>query len=97
MSCGTTVKPIDVSINQVKRAPLVLPKVDQFIPADVDWWIISEETAEERFQEMKEAGFDPVIFGITDEGYKNLALNQKKIMLITMLYQNLLTNTIQRF
>ena len=74
------VKPIDVSVNQVKRAELVLPKVDKFAPADVDWWIIGNETAEERFLEMQEAGFDPVVFGLTDEGYKNLAINQKNIM-----------------
>lgn len=79
-SCGTTIKPIDVNVNQVKRAPLVLPKVDKFAPDDVDWWIISEETAEERFVEMQEAGYDPVVFGLTDEGYKSLSINQKKIM-----------------
>ena len=79
-SCGTTIKPIDVSVNQVERAPLILPQVDKFAPGDVDWWIISDETAEERFVEMQEAGYDPVIFGLTDEGYKNLSLNVKNIM-----------------
>jgi chaperone required for assembly of F1-ATPase len=69
-----------VSVNQVERAPLILPQVDKFAPGDVDWWIISDETAEERFVEMQEAGYDPVIFGLTDEGYKNLSLNVKNIM-----------------
>ena len=80
VSCGTTIKPIDVSVKQVERAPLVLPQVDRFRPGDVDWWIISDETAEERFVEMQEAGYDPVVFGLTDEGYKNLSLNVKNIM-----------------
>jgi len=57
-----------------------LPQVDRFRPGDVDWWIISDETAEERFVEMQEAGYDPVVFGLTDEGYKNLSLNVKNIM-----------------
>ena len=80
VSCGTSIKPIDVSVKQVERAPLVLPQVDRFRPGDVDWWIISDETAEERFVEMQEAGYDPVVFGLTDEGYKNLSLNVKNIM-----------------
>ena len=80
VSCGTTIKPIDVSVKQVERAPLVLPQVDRFRPGDVDWWIISDETAEERFVEMQEAGYDPVVFGLTDEGYKNLSINVKNIM-----------------
>ena len=80
VSCGTTIKPIDVSITQVKRAPLILPKVDKISPDSVNWYIISDKTAEERFLEIQEQGYDPVIFGVTDEGYKNLSINQKKIM-----------------
>ena len=80
LSCGTTIKPIDVTVTQAERAPLILPKVDRFRPGDVDWWIISDQTAEERFVEMQEAGYDPVLFGLTDEGYKNLSLNVKNIM-----------------
>jgi len=80
LSCGTTIKPIDVSVTQVERAPLILPPIDKLRPGDVDWWIISDKTAEERFVEMQEAGYDPVVFGLTDEGYKNLSLNVKNIM-----------------
>jgi len=69
-----------VSVTQVKRAPLVLPKVDKISPDSVNWYIISDKTAEERFLEIQEQGYDPVIFGVTDEGYKNLSINQKKIM-----------------
>jgi len=69
-----------VSVTQVKRAPLIVPNVDKIAPDSVNWYIISEETAEDRFMELKEQGYDPVVFGLTDEGYKNLSINQKKIM-----------------
>ena len=80
LSCGTTIKPIDVTVTAIERAPLILPDVDRISPDLVIWTIISEETAGERFIELKEKGYDPVLFGVTDEGYKNLAVNQKKIM-----------------
>lgn len=80
VSCGTTIKPIDVTVTAIERAPLILPEVDKISPDVVFWTIISEETAGERFMELKEKGYDPVLFGVTDEGYKNLSINQKKIM-----------------
>ena len=83
LSCGGLgPKKIDVSVNQVERAPLVLPAIDRFNQDTVIWYIISEETAEERFMELKEQGYDPVVFGLTDEGYKNLSINTKKLMTI---------------
>lgn len=80
LSCATKIAPIDVSITQVDRAPLILPKVDKISPDAVNWYILSDKTAEDRFLEIQEQGYDPVIFGVTDEGYKNLSINQKKIM-----------------
>jgi hypothetical protein len=82
LSCGTTIKPIDVTVTQVDRAPLILPEVDKINADSVNWFIISEETADDRFMELKEKGYDPVLFGLTDEGYKNLSINTKKLMTI---------------
>ena len=81
VGCGTTrPDPIDVTINEIERAPLVLPKVDRLNLDPVYWYIISDRTAEEVFNDIVSKGYDPVLFGITDEGYRNLGINNQRIL-----------------
>ena len=60
---------------EIKREPLKLedPKIADF--EDLEWYIINSENAEDVFSKLKENKIDPVIFGLTDEGYEALSMN----------------------
>lgn len=41
----------------------------------VEWVVITPENAEEVWTELQQSNTDLVLFGLTDEGYENLAIN----------------------
>ena len=43
------------------------------------WIIITSDNADEVFEKLKAGGVDPVLFGLTDEGYEALAKNFAQI------------------
>ena len=44
------------------------PEIADF--EDLDWYIITSDNAEEMFAKLKEKNLDPVLFGLTDDGYE---------------------------
>ena len=46
---------------------------------ELKWIIITSENAQEVFKKLKEAGIDPVLFGLTDKDYQVLARNFAQI------------------
>lgn len=46
---------------------------------DITWVIVTESNYQEVFEELKKNGRPLAIFGLTDEGYKNLGLNLSDI------------------
>ena len=77
-SCSS-IKPLEVFNLEVKREPLNLdqPEIADF--EDLDWYIITSDNAEEMFAKLKEKNLDPVLFGLTDEGYEALSKNFAQI------------------
>ena len=77
-SCSS-IKPLEVLNLEIKREPLNLedPKIADF--EDLQWFIINEENVEEVFNRLKESKTDPVLFGLTDEGYEALSKNFAQI------------------
>ena len=71
-SCSS-IKPLEVLNLEVKREPLNLdqPEVADF--ENLQWYIINSENAEEVFAKLKKENVDPVLFGLTDEGYEALS------------------------
>lgn len=45
----------------------------------IDWIIIDEENAQDVFADLKEQGIDPVLIGLTDDGYATLSLNNARV------------------
>jgi len=41
----------------------------------VEWVIVTRENFEEVFADLEKKGIDPVIIGLTDEGYQTLSVN----------------------
>jgi hypothetical protein len=87
VGCGVfgTKLEVDATITEVPRAPLVLPEVDVLQLDTVKW---QESLTEENFQkvlkEVEGQGFDPVLFGMTDEDYESMAINQAKTFKLIM-------------
>ena len=79
LSSCSSVKQIEIFKKEVPRAKLDLP--DPVTPRidDLNWIIITSENAEEVFAKLKEQNVDPVLFGLTDEGYQTLSVNFAQI------------------
>jgi hypothetical protein len=81
-ACGSStkiepVKPVEVRTLEVKRPAPVVPSVDQLSLREVKWIIITPENIDEKFKEIKTG--EVVLFALTTDGYKNIALNLSDI------------------
>lgn len=79
LSSCSSVKQIEVFKKEVPRAKLDLPDPETPRIDDLNWIIITSENAEEVFAKLKEQNVDPVLFGLTDEGYQTLSVNFAQI------------------
>ena len=77
-SCSS-VKKLDIFTTEVERAPLNLPAPLTPKLEEIKWTIITSENADEVFEKLQAGGVDPVLFGLTDEGYEALAKNFAQI------------------
>ena len=78
-SCSRGVDRIETVKVEVKREPLNLEKPPIPKQEELKWIIINSENAEEVFKKLEEQGTDPVLFGLTDDEYEDLAVNFAQI------------------
>ena len=78
-SCSRGVDRIETVKVEVKREPLNLEKPPIPKQEELKWIIINSENAEEVFKKLEEKGTDPVLFGLTDDEYEDLAVNFAQI------------------
>lgn len=79
-ACGKPpVQEIQISAKPVDKPELVLPYADPIKTRDVEWVIITPDNYEEVFNDLAKKGQPIVLFGLTDKGYENLALNLSDI------------------
>ena len=78
-SCSRGVDRIETVKVEVKREPLNLEKPPVPKQEELNWIIINSENAEEVFKKLEEKGTDPVLFGLTDDEYEDLAVNFAQI------------------
>lgn len=79
ISCSRGVDRIETVKTEVKRAPLNLDEPAVPKQEELNWIIINSENAEEVFAKLKENNTDPVLFGLTDDEYEDLAKNFAQI------------------
>jgi len=75
----STVQKLDVFSTEVERVPLNLESPVTPEMEEIKWVIITSENAEQVFAKLKEQGSDPVLFGLTDDGYETLSKNFAQI------------------
>ena len=78
-SCGTAVKQLEIFGTEVEREPLNLPEPLTPKLEEIKWTIITSDNADEVFAKLKAGNIDPVLFGLTDEGYEALSKNFAQI------------------
>ena len=60
--------------------PLALPEVDQIVLDDVKFYVVTEANIDAVMVELQKKNYDPVIFGVTDDGYEMMSVNMAKIL-----------------
>ena len=74
-----SVDPIEVRTKAVERTKLNLPDPTPLQAREIQWVIITKDNAQEVFKRLEEKGVDIVLFGLTDEGYEQLALTMAEL------------------
>ncbi len=76
--CATTktVKVLSEPVNSVALNP---PNIRNLELQGIKWFIVTPENIDEVFKKLEDQKKDVVLFGITDDGYKGLALNLAQI------------------
>jgi hypothetical protein len=74
-ACSPRVEPIEIKTTPVEKPVLSVPSADRIVTRPVEWIIITENNYEKVFERLKKDNKDVVLFGITANGYENLALN----------------------
>jgi len=77
--CSWFTSPINVNMEPIDKPNLVLPDADEVRMRDVEWILITPENAEAVFEELRNQGNSVVLFGLTSDGYENIALNLSDI------------------
>ena len=78
--CSSTPRQIEISAKPIDKPKLVLPPADELRLKDLTWIVINEENAQEVWDKLKKDKKDPVLIGLTDDGYEILAMNISDIM-----------------
>ena len=78
--CTSTPRQIEISAKPIDKPNLILPPAQQLNLKEVEWVIITEENAEEVFAQLLKDKKDPILIGLTDDGYEILSLNYSDIM-----------------
>ena len=73
-SFGGDVKPMEITTKAADKTPLALPDPEPVNTSPIVWYIITPENYQEVFKKLAEEGHDVVLFGITDDGYQELAV-----------------------
>ena len=83
-SCGSkpipvaeVVTPVETIV--VRNVPVanpkpIVPAIDQLNLRDVTWIVVTPDNVEQKMQEIKNKGGDPVIFGVTASGMRTFHL-----------------------
>lgn len=68
------VKPVEVITKPIEKTPLAIPDPAPLDVPDVKWVIVTKENAQQVLSDLESKGKDPVVFGLTDDGYKDLSI-----------------------
>jgi hypothetical protein len=76
---GDRVKPVQIETKAVERTRLDIPMPSPLSPKPVEWILITPQNADEVWAKLKEKNIDLVLFGLTDDGYEELAMTMAEL------------------
>lgn len=71
--------PIEIKTKAEERVRLNLADPTPLKARDIKWIIVTKDNVNEVFKELDSKGVDVVLFGLTDEGYEQLALTMAEL------------------
>ncbi len=72
-------EPVTIKKEEVARTPLNLPDPAPLTPRTSEWILITPENADAVWKRLRDSNTDPVLIGLTDDGYERLALDMAEI------------------
>jgi hypothetical protein len=67
-------KPVEISSTATDRLPLLIPLPAPLSVEAPQWIVVTPENAEQVWERLQKENTDLVLFGLTDEEYKRLAI-----------------------
>jgi hypothetical protein len=80
VGCSSTPQRIEISAKPIEKPKLILPDPAELRLKELQLIVITRDNAEEVFAQLEKDKLDPVLIGMSDEGYEVLALNYSDIM-----------------
>ena len=84
------VKPIEVVSKPIEKTPLAIQLPDPIAVKPIKWVIVTKENAEAILTQIEATGSDPVVFGLTDDGYQQLSLTVGEMRNLIAQYREIL-------
>ena len=78
--CASTPERIEISAKPIEKPKLIIPEADTLDLKKVEWIVINENNVKEVWARLSDDRKDIVLFGLTDDGYEQLALNLSDVM-----------------
>lgn len=79
VGCGTNVKEVETVSEATEKTPLDVKPANSVSVDPVNWRIVTPDNIEEVLREVQEKGGQPVLFALTESGYKQLSLDLAEI------------------
>ena len=89
--CSSSPKVIHIKAEPIDPVPLILPDVDSLELEDTKFYVVTEENYAKVFEELSKKNYDPVIFGVTDDGFEILSVNNAKVLQMVMQQKAVIT------
>jgi len=89
-ACSSLPPSITVSTVPIEKPALILPKADQIVMKEIKWVVVTESNVEEVIADIKASGQPLAIFGLTGQGYENLAVNFSSIRKLVQQQQTII-------
>ena len=85
-----SIKQIEIFKKEVARTPLKLDPPAPLKMEPIEWIIITKDNYAQVFEELNKNKKDVVLFGLTDDGYEQLAINFAQVRKYIILTRNVL-------
>lgn len=87
---GKREKPIEIITKAADKTPLGISNLDPLKLKPIEWAVMTPANQEEIFKKIEEKGADPVIFGLTSDGYQALAVTIAELRNMINMQRNII-------